>query len=324
MVNMLAQMPGDVEFIAGEEGDAFQHGTALVRLDISALLEKRQQALTQLASAEAGHRNAVVQYNREVLNPNSQSNAMMGGLPSMFTMFSDPVRSMTGRGAPGYERHSNLVGQSTQVQTAANSVAQARAAIAELDDNIENATSRAPFNGVIVAKMVEKGDIVQPGMPLVSFADTSRMQIQVEVPARLVSQLTEGQTVMARLDRGGDVLPVTVDRIFPMAQQGGHTTTVKFGIPQGVQVQVGTYAEILLQDQSRVTTSQPVIPMSAIVWRGSLPAVFVVMDDGSLKMKTLRTGSQTGDGMISVITGVRAGDRILRNPTASTRSGPAG
>ena len=149
--------------------------------------------------------------------------------------------------------------------------------------------------------------------------------IQVEVPARLVGKLRQGEKVMAKLDRGGNLFQASVDRIFPMAAQGGgHTTTVKFGIPADIKAQVGTYAEIMLQDDSLATTGQPLIPISAIVWRGSLPAVFVVTDDGNLKMRTLRTGSQSGDGMISVITGVKEGDRILKNPTASTKSGPMG
>ncbi|NNJ92617.1 MAG: hypothetical protein HKP55_13160, partial [Gammaproteobacteria bacterium] len=107
-VNMSAQMPGDVMFIAGEEGDSFQEGEQLVALDTAALLAKRRQAVTQYNSAVAGYRNAMVQYNREVQSPNSQANSMMGGAPSMFSMFSDPFRDFTGEGDTGVERQSNL------------------------------------------------------------------------------------------------------------------------------------------------------------------------------------------------------------------------
>jgi RND family efflux transporter MFP subunit len=246
---------------------------------------------------------------------------MMGGLPGVMSMFTDPMRSMGGQGSPGYDRYANVVGQSTQVQTAINQIAQAKAAIAELDENLENAISRAPFDGTVIAKMVEVGDIVQPGMPLVTYADLTQMQIQVQVPSRLINTLNAGAIVNARLDHNDQLeIPVTVAQIFPMAKEGGHTTTVKFDLPAGVPAQTGTYAEVLIPDENSNSSELPMVPESAIVWRGSLPAVFVI-DGDNLKMKILRTGSFSGNGMVSVISGLQPGDKVLDNPTPSTRSG---
>ena len=322
IVNLIAQMPGEVKYIAGQEGDKFGAGTILVGLDTDALMEKRRGAVAGLLSAQAGLSNAMVQFRREVESPNSQANTMLGGAPSMFSMFSNPIREFSGRGDPDYERYSNLFGQNVQIQTARNQIETARAGIAELDANIENSKSIAPFDGVIVKKLVEVGDIVQPGMPLVVFADTSVMQIQVEVPARLVSSLHENSIVSARLDNSGSLIPAKVARIFPMANQGGHTTTVKFELPPGTGARPGMYAEILIPSAQANKPSQAVIPQSAITWRGSLPAVFQVSDDNSyIKMRTLRLGANMGDKVV-VISGIRIGDRILKHPLGSTRSGP--
>ena len=191
----------------------------------TSLLAKREQAMSQLASAEAAHRNAVVQYKHELRNPNAQANSMLGGAPGMFSIFSDPARSMMGQGSPGLERGSNLYAQGIQVETARNSVDQARAALRELDEALQNAISYAPFDGVIVKKMVEQGDIVQPGMPLVSFADVTRLQVRVDVPTRLLKAIKAGGQIRAHLDGDSSPVPVVVDRIFPMADPGGHTTT---------------------------------------------------------------------------------------------------
>ncbi|HHJ18873.1 MAG TPA: efflux RND transporter periplasmic adaptor subunit [Gammaproteobacteria bacterium] len=323
MVKLISQMPGEVKYIAGEEGDHFKAGTPLVGLDTTALMEKRKAAVAGLNSANAGLANAQVQYRREVLTPNSQSNAMLGGVPSMFSMFSDPMRSMMGRGSPSYERHSNLFGQSVQIQTAQDQIQQALAGIRELDATIENTISIAPFDGVIVKKMVEAGDVVQPGMPLVVFADTSSMQIQVEVPAGLVSNLDPQALYSARLDHGDGLVQVKVARIFPMANVGGHTTTVKFELPQGTTAHAGMYAEIFIPNHQATAHPLAMIPQSAITWRGSLPAVFLVSKDrSSLKMRTLRIGTSTDNGMVSVLSGISIGDQILKAPLASTRSGP--
>ena len=321
IVNLSAQMPGEVRFLAGSEGDYFSKDDRLVELDTTALRAKRVQAQAALASADAGYRNALVQYNREMFTPNSQANSMLGGVPGMVSMFSDPMRAMLGQGSPGYERHSSLYGQGIQIETARNAVEQARAAIREVDQGLENAVSFAPFDGVILKKMVEQGDIVQPGMPLVTFADINRLQIRVEVPTGLLKTLKVGGVVQAKLDSAAAPVDVVVVRIFPMADPGAHTTTVKFDLPDGADAQSGMYAEVLVPDPDKKAIAYPVIPASAILWRGSLPAVFLVDESGNLKLRLVRLGDRTPQGTVRVISGVQVGDRILANPSAGTRAG---
>ena len=321
-VNMSAQMPGDVMFIAGEEGDSFKKGDRLIALDTAALMAKRRQAETQYNSAVAGYRNAIVQYNREIQSPNSQANSMMGGAPSMFSMFSDPFRDFTGEGDTSVERTSNLYQYSVGVQTAANQIEQARAAIAELDENLRNAVSYAPFDGVILKKMVEEGDIVQPGMPLVAFADITKLEIRVEVPTNLLRMINHGANLQARLDGTDQLTPVTVSRIYPSADAGGHTTTVEFALIDSSQARSGMYAEVMIPDPAKKGASSPVVPETAILWRGSLPAVYKIDDEtGAIKLRLIRIGERTGDGKVVVISGISAGDKILAQPGAGTRSG---
>ena len=321
VVNLTAQMPGDVSFVAGQEGDAFRQGEILVALDTQSLLAKREQVLAQIATAQAAYRNALVQYRQELINPNSQGNTILGGAPSLFGVFSDPARSLLGQGDPDFERSSNLYGRQVQIETATQGVNQANAALRELDETLRNANSYAPFDGVILKKMVEQGDVVQPGMPLVSFADITRLQIRVEVPTRLLRVIEKGSKLEANLDGAKAPVPVWVDRIFPMADAGGHTTTVKFDLPPGTEAHSGMYAEVMLPDPGGRNSPLPMVPESAVVWRGSLPAVFRVEEDGSIKLRLIRIDEEAGDGMLSVISGIKVGERILAEPTATTRAG---
>lgn len=321
IVNLSAQMPGDISFVAGSEGDSFQRGDILIALDTNALLAKREQVIAQLANAKAGHRNAIIQYNHELENPNSQANAMLGGAPSLFGMFGDPMRSITGQGNPDMERHASLYAMGTQIETAQNGVNQAYAALREIDEALNNAASYAPFDGVIVKKMVEKGDIVQPGMPLISFADVTRLQIRAEVPTQLLRVVKMGGLIHTRLDGYSNLIKVSVDRIFPMAAAGGHTTTVKFRLPRDIVAHSGMYAEIILPDPTSKNTALPVIPYSAIVWRGSLPAVFQVTENGKHRLHLIRVDEQAIDGYVSVISGINVGDKILAQPSNFAASG---
>ncbi len=323
IVNLSAQMPGEVSFIGGSEGDEFQKGDKLISIDSKELQAKRVQVLSQLANAKAAHLNAIIQYNHELQNPNSQANSMLGGAPSLFNMFSDPMRSFTGQGDPDIERHANLHAAKMQVETAFNGVIQVKASLRQIDESLKNAISHAPFNGVILKRMIEKGDIVQPGMPMISFADVTRLQIHIEVPTRILRTLRKGMQVNAALDGSTKSIKISVDRIFPMATAGGNTTTVKFKLPQKVPAHPGMYAEISLSDPDNQTSALPVIPSSSIVWRGSLPAVFLVDNEGKHKLRLIRINEQAKtNGYISVISGIKVGDKILTQPSLVSGSAP--
>ena len=82
---------------------------------------------------------------------------------------------------------------------------------------------------------------------------------------------TTDTSLQAKLDNDSQPVDVTVDRIFPMADPGGHTTTVKFNLPEGTGAHSGMYAEVLIPDPTKKSSEHPVIPSAAILWRGSLP-----------------------------------------------------
>ena len=317
-VNLVAKMPGDIVYIAGEEGDAFKKGEDLARQDIDALMAKRDQATAQIASAEAGVNNAQMQVYNEIQNPNAQSNAMLAGLPSMVGMFSDPMRSMTGEGNSSFQKRTNLFAMNTQLETAKNAHIQALAGLRELDENISNATIVAPFDGVILRKMVEVGQPAQPGVPMFLFGDVQQLQIRAEVPSRLAKTLKKGMQFNAKLDQTDQFIPITVTRVFPMADVMGHTITVKFSLPQDALSSPGMYVEIMIPEYSNKAIKALTIPSSAVIVRGSLPIVYVKNED-KLEMRFVRVGDIADNGWVSILSGIYPGERILKNPTAATR-----
>ena len=317
-VNLVAKMPGDIVYIAGEEGDAFKKGEDLARQDIDALMAKRDQATAQIASAEAGVNNAQMQVYNEIQNPNAQSNAMLAGLPSMVGMFSDPMRSMTGEGNSSFQKRTNLFAMNTQLETAKNAHIQALAGLRELDENISNATIVAPFDGVILRKMVEVGQPAQPGVPMFLFGDVQQLQIRAEVPSRLAKTLKKGMQFNAKLDQTDQFIPITVTRVFPMADVMGHTITVKFSLPQDALSSPGMYVEIMIPEYSNKAIKALTIPSSAIIVRGSLPIVYV-KNKSKLEMRFVRVGDVADNGWVSILSGIYPGERILKNPTAATR-----
>jgi multidrug efflux pump subunit AcrA (membrane-fusion protein) len=310
-VTFSAQIPGRVESIAGEEGSLFEEGAELIAINVDDLLAKRRAAWANLANAEAALRNAGVQYSREWVSPyGGQENDMMGGMSSIMRNFTNPMQGMTGSSSPGLDRHAQLYQYGTQVEQARGQLAAAHASIEEIDTKIRDAKSVAPFKGVITKKLVEVGDPVQPGQPLLKFADMSQLQIKVEVPARLMPGVKVGMVFPARLDVGDVNIQARVVQIFPIADPERHTVTVKLELPPGAPGGAGMYAEVMITDINAKVRDLPVIPKNALVWRGSLPGVFVQNDKNGKELRLVRTGDEVGEDGIAILSGLRIGERV--------------
>jgi multidrug efflux pump subunit AcrA (membrane-fusion protein) len=321
-VTFSAQIPGRIKSISGEEGDQFKNGDVLIAIDDDDLLAQRRSAWANLANAEAALRNANVQYSREWISPyGGEANDSMGGMGSMMKNFTNPMQGMMGGGSsPGFDRYAQRYQYGTQLDQARSQIVAARSAIEEIDTKIRDAKSVAPFDGVITKKLVEVGDPVQPGQPLLKYADMSKLQIKVEVPARLMPGVKKGMVFPARLDVGDVYVQARVVQIFPIADPERHTVTVKLDLPPGVPGGAGMYAEVMINDINAQVRELPVVPKAALVWRGSLPGVHVMNENNQRELRLVRTGHDVGADGVAILSGVRAGERVIIRGSTPTES----
>ncbi|MEJ2575660.1 MAG: efflux RND transporter periplasmic adaptor subunit [Gammaproteobacteria bacterium] len=324
-VTLAAQLPGRIKFIAGIEGDTFEESALLVAIDESELLARRNAAYAQLAAADAQLRNAGVQYSRELWSPRSRNAPGGMGMPNLFDqMFTRPAEDFFGGRDRDAERSADLFASTTAVDQARSALLQAQAEIRAIDAKLRDAKSLAPFDGVITDKFIEVGDTVQPGQPLLKFADVTWLQIELDVPARLVSGLHEMQVLerAASVDDHPEPIDVRVAQIFPMADARRHTIKVKLDLPQGVS-QPGMYAKVQIPDRTATTADSqvPAIPTSAIRYRGSLPVVFLQNSEGEPELRLIREGRRLDNGMTTVLSGLAPGDRVYTNPGPELLSG---
>lgn len=336
-VTLSAQLPGRVEIMAGEEGDHFQKNTVLIALDDTELLAQRRAAVAGIMNAEAALRHAGVQYERELYSPDSPSKAPGGmGLPHLFDQFfTKPMSDMMSESDETLDRRAELHTYSTQIRQSRSNLLQAQSQIEQIDAKLRDAVGKAPFDGVIIKKFVEIGDTVQPGQRLLQFADIDRLQIEVEVPARLERGLKLGDTVIAKLDADSFTIQTKVAQIFPMADPQRHTVKIKLDIPQlpePMQTGPGQYVQVEISDNmNRELSVLPVIPRQALMWRGSLPGVYI-LKDGKRELRLLRLGNDIDpylvkdaaipfDNLITVLSGLKEGEVIELTPTPGVTTG---
>ena len=322
-VTLTAQFSGQVETVAGREGDPARAGQVMVAINDDGLQASKRAAEAQLIAAEAALRNAHVQYSRELWSPRTGQPTGMG-MPQMMDSFMRPFSGQdAGGNDPWVRRYADLHGQAKGVDDARTSILSARANIEQLDAKLRDASLTAPFDGVIVKNLVEVGDTVQPGQPLMQIAYVAYLRIQAEVPVGLVSSLRIGAFVPARIDVGGGVpVQARVAQVFPMADASRHTVTVKFDLPSGLPGGPGMYAEIMLPDPESHATALPSVPREAVVWRGSLPAV-MILKDGKPTLRVVRVGANLPDGRVTILSGLDGGEEVVLNAPGSQASAPS-
>ncbi len=331
-VTLLAQLPGRIETIAGKEGDEFKQGTVLVALNDSELLAKRRAAVASWHNADAALRNASMQYTRELWSPDSPTKAPGGmGLPHLFDQFfTKPLSDALGQSDQVLDRRAQMQSFGSKIEQARSALEQAKSQIEQIDSKLRDAKSIAPFDGVIIKKMVEVGDTVMMGQPLLQFADIRRLQIAVDVPARLIRGLKIGKRVSARLDVLDERVIVEVAQIFPVADSQRHTVKVKFDLSldqdseQRRYVGPGQYAQVDVPDVKAGQQELLLIPKKAVMQRGSLPSVCVLKPNNKYERRVIRLGRSINPALITeldaslgdyvtILSGLKEGDEIVIN-----------
>jgi len=321
-VSITAQLPGQVNYIAGIEGDQFNAGDLLISTDDDILKAQRNAAMAQWKQASIAYQNAVTQYNRELWSPKTDKTMPGMALPGLMDqMFTTPLSNSMGYGDRSVDRRANEAAALSRVREAAAKMRQIKSRIDEIDVHLSDTKAVAPFRGVIVKKLVEAGDNVQPGQPLLVFANNTHLSVEVNIPVNLMIGIQKGAIYRARL---ADKAPiqVRVAQVFPVANNEQHTVKVKFDLPIGVPAAPGMYAEVLVKNASSQNQAFPIIPKSAIIKRGSLPAVYTVNPKNhQVEMKIVRIGKSASNGAYIVLSGVHAGEIVIINPPIDIVSG---
>ncbi len=328
VVRLMAQGPGRVTYVAGQEGERIAAGATVVALDDDALRTQYRSAWAALSGDMAASQNAQTQLYHSLYGARQSP---MGGpgydaYERMFTPFYNMMQPFMGGGAPlqsqAQQQRSfpaiNNARADYEREQAGLVASQAR--IDALDVQLRQRRADAPYATVIMKRYVRVGDIVQPGQPLADLADPDQLDLRIEVPADLALRLKVGDQLPVSL-ADANVWAV-VSQIFPSADTMQHTVTVKAALPAGAAAAPGMYglAWIAQPGGGGQSATAPFIPNEAIAYRGSLPVAFVVNGVGAVEMRILRLGEVSGDKS-AVLSGLQPGERVVAHPQPDLKSG---
>jgi len=274
------RMMGWVRRIHVVEGQAVTQGEPLVDIDATDLKAKQAQAEAGIAEAEAVLANAAQMASRfeRLYAEKSVSKQQL-----------DDV--LTGR------------------DRAAAGVKMAKAALAEVKVHLSYLNITAPADGVVARKMVEEGDMANPGMPLISLEQTGRVKVVAHLGEKDVSEVQVGDLARINISSlANATYEATVSRVIPSANPGSRTYDVETYLDNSNgRLRSGMFARVSIPVGSRRAV---LVPDDAIIRRGQLTGVWVVGSEDRIGLRWVRLGRPQGTD-VEVLSGLEGNETIV-------------
>lgn len=200
-----------------------------------------------------------------------------------------------------------------------NAQARARVAVAtvtEAETMLSYTKVAAPFAGVITRKHADVGDLATPGKPLLEMEDSTALRLEADVPEAVVGKLKLNDRLPVRISALEKELEGVVSEIAPAADPNSRTFLVKLDLPATAGLRAGQFGRVAMPVGE---TSALRVPASALIQRGQMEFVFVVVD-GKAQMRIVKTGKRIGNE-VELVSGVSAGEKIVVDGAGSLVDG---
>lgn len=192
-------------------------------------------------------------------------------------------------------------------KTATSEVGRASAALAFARVQRSYAAITSPMNGIVTARLVDPGDTVSPGVPILVVEDNSRYRLDVTVAESELPLLETGGTVEVRIDAGGLETTGHVAEIVPSGDPGSRKFLVKVNLPADVNVKTGQFGRINFPKTVREAVT---VPREAIRDDTGLTSVLVAGEDGRAHLRVVKAGRTYG-GRTEIISGLSEDERVI-------------
>ena len=218
-------------------------------------------------------------------------------------------------------------------QLADQSTADAKAKKAVVDANEANVrqletmqsfkTLAAPFDGVVTARNVELGMLINAGgsgQPLFEVSDLHRVRIYVQVPQSFSAGLTIGMKAKFEMPQyPGVQFDATLSHISKAINQTSHSMQVELEADNSAgKFFGGSYCNVHFEiptDANLVT-----IPSTALITGNQGTQVATLDDKDKVVLKSVQLGRDLGDS-VEVLAGLSRSDRIINNPPETLTNG---
>ena len=327
-INISAQVPGRIIKIGVVEGQEVKAGDFLLKLDS-----------TQYEAIADRDQNFIRAANADLIQAEARLQRDKGSFGRQQKLFADDLISKDQLEAAQAQYD---VSQA-QVNAIGFQIKQADASLKSTLDNLAKTTYNSPIDGIITSLRVEEGEVAiigtmnNPGTVLLTIADLSVMEVEVEVDETDVIGVALGQTARVRVDAFPDkVFEGKVTEIGSSALQqstAGVSTQESKDFKVVVTLEnpserlkpgLSASADIVVAEKKQALA----VPISALVLRdkpGAAPDASAKEEEGVYVVEASRAKfvpvvkGITGGMMIEVASGLTDGQELVTGPYASLR-----
>lgn len=316
-----AKITGRVEQIYAEEGLQVKSGQVLATLDCS-------QQNAALASAK------------------TDRDATAAALADLQVQLGNADRELArakGLRSAGVNSQQALDAAQTTADSLRSKISltkeQTRAADSKIEvaqQDVDNCTVRSPFDGKVVSKDAQRGEMVSPisagggftRTGIATVVDMKSLEVEVDVNESYIARVKPGQRVISTLDAYPDwQIPSTVRTVIPTADRQKATVKVRVAFDQldprilpDMGVKVAFLSENPNGQKGTADRKDSVlIPKGAVHSEDGKSLVYLVKDN-KLERRAVALGGQRGDD-VEVTAGVKTGDSLVVSGPESMHDG---
>ncbi len=294
---------GVLVYLGVVEGDKVKAGQIIARLDDRDIVAQLDEAKSSLQLYEAQLKEVENNFNRE--------------------------KELFSRGLSSQQSLDQA--ESAYKSLLANiDIAKARIRAAEV--SLENMIIRAPFDGTVLTKNAEVGEIVAPfgasttsRAAVVTIADMNSLMVETDVSESNIEKINQGQDCEIALDANpGKRYQGYVFKIVPTADRSKATVLVKVAFKNydsSVLPEMSAKVSFLSEKTKEEENQTPVLtaPLSGVEDINGQKVVYLISDDVAVQ-KEITTGRLFGS-YVEITSGLIEGDKIIDNLNEKIKDG---
>lgn len=283
-----------IERIYVAENQAISHGQLLVQMDVSDLNAQMAQNNAQVTASQASANQVKTQMNNALTNLSR-------------------MKSLFAQGAISQEQLDNAQTQySALVAQHQASLAQTKAmrsGVSYVAALAGDTSIKAPFNGMVIAKSAEVGEVIDAGKPILVVAKVDRMKVKASVSEMDVRKIKVGQEVKVTIDAlPGEAFKGRITQILPEVTVQSRSLVAEIIIENPeFKIKPGMFA------RANITTEKHdqvvIIAKQAVIYKDNKSYVYIVEGDKS-KLIPVTLGINQGQ-KVEIVNGVKAGDKVI-------------
>jgi len=243
--DVASEVNGKVESVSFEEGQRVRKGSILVGLSAD-LLEK------QLVSTRASHEQVLIEREKAALDLKRIENLIKQGSVSEQLYDEHRFRVM------GLEKKAVSL----------------QADVERIKVELGKKRIRAPFDGVVIERAVDRGEWLSPGSKVATIARDDTVDVVVDVPEYMIQYVRQGMDLSVKA--GGGVVEGKVFAVVPRGDVATRTFPLKIRIDNPETLKEGMEARVELPIAERKQSL--VVPRDALINLFGSNVVFAVVD----------------------------------------------